>query len=270
MNRLAIAGAAGRMGQRITTLAVQDDRFTVTGALDVAGHPAIGQDAGELAGIGTIGQTLRALSDAGGGDDFDVLIDFSLPEGTMAALDACLELKRCIVIGTTGHTGDQLERIAQAAESIPVLHAPNMSVAMNVLFRIVGEVAAALGDEYDCEIVESHHRFKADAPSGSAMELLRQVCRATNRDPQTDAIYGRQGRTGERVTGQIGMHALRVGDTVGEHDVHFGCLGETLVLRHSAHTRDTFVYGALRAAAWVVDKPAGLYSMQDVLFGSTA
>ncbi len=267
MTRLAISGAAGRMGQRITTLACQDDRFTVTAGFDLPEHSAIGQDIGELAGIGSIGQPLRPVSDGQTGDGFDVLIDFSLPEGTMAALDLCLASGRAVVIGTTGHAEDQLERIAKAAQTIPVLHAPNMSVAMNVMFRIAGQVAAALGDEYDCEVVESHHRFKADAPSGSAMELLRQVCKATNRDPRTDAVYGRQGRTGERARGQIGMHALRVGDTVGEHDVHFGCLGETLVLRHVAHTRDTFVYGALRAAAWIGDKPIGLYSMQDVLFG---
>jgi len=256
------------MGQRIIALANQDDRFEIAAALEAAGHPALGRDAGEVAGVGTLETPIRPHADAGEGAEFDVLIDFSLPAGTMASLDLCLKTKRPMVIGTTGHADEELARIRTAAETIPVLKAPNMAIGVNVLFRLAGQVAAALGDEYDTEIIESHHRFKADAPSGTAMELLNQVCQATGRDPNADAVYGRQGQTGQRPPRQIGMHALRVGDTVGEHEVHFGCLGETLVLRHVAHTRDTFARGALRAAAWVVGKPPGFYTMQDVLFGS--
>ncbi len=267
MINLAVCGAAGRMGQRIVALASQDDRLRVAVAMEAGNHPRLDVDAGQHAGIGSLDVPIRAINEADLASSCDVAIDFSLPEGTMAALEACLKAGKPIVIGTTGHTDDQLAEIRDAAQSLPVVHAPNMAVGVNVLFRIAAEVAAALGKDYDCEIVESHHRFKADAPSGTAMELLRQICGATGRDPKTDAIYGRQGRTGERRAGQIGMHALRVGDTVGEHDVHFGCLGETIVLRHSAHTRDTFVRGALRAACWIVDKPVGLYTMQDVLFG---
>ncbi|MBN1344108.1 MAG: 4-hydroxy-tetrahydrodipicolinate reductase [Phycisphaerae bacterium] len=267
MIRLAIAGAAGRMGQRIAALASHDDRFQVSLALDADSHPDLGRDVGELAGVGRLGPAVQPFSSVGNDSEFDVLIDFSLPAGTMAALSVCLSARRPIVIGTTGHDETQLADIHRAAETIPLLKAPNMSVGVNVLFRIAGQVAAALGEDYDCEIIESHHRFKADAPSGTAVELLNRICQSTGRDPGKDAVYGRQGQTGQRPAGQIGVLALRVGDTVGEHDVHFGCLGETVVLRHVAHTRDTFVRGALRAAVWVAEKPVGFYTMQDVLFG---
>ncbi len=263
MIQLAIFGAAGRMGQRLIALGGQEERLQVVAALEANGHPTIGRDAGEGAGVGHLGVPIQEQPTA----EFDVLIDFSLPEGTMTALDHCLGRNRPIVIGTTGHTAAQLERIHNAAKVIPVLKAPNMSVGMNVLFRITHEVAGALGNEYDIEIVESHHRFKKDAPSGTALELLRQVCQALGRDPVADVAHGRSGETGQRPSRQIGMHALRVGDTVGEHEVHFGCLGETVVLRHSAHTRDSLARGALRAAVWIIDRPVGLYNMQDVLFG---
>jgi 4-hydroxy-tetrahydrodipicolinate reductase len=256
------------MGQRLVALACLDAELDVVAALEAQGHPADGRDAGDLAGIDTLGVAISPIGQAEAGAEFDVLIDFSLPAGTMTSLDLCLAVKRPMVIGTTGHTDDQLAKICQAAETIPLLKAPNMSVGVNVLFRIAGQVASALGDDYDIEIAESHHRFKADAPSGTAVELLNQICKATGREPGADAVYGRKGQTGERSRREIGMHALRVGDTVGEHEIHFGCLGETVVLRHSAHTRDTFTRGALRAAKWVADKPVGYYTMQDVLFGT--
>jgi len=267
MTRLAVCGASGRMGQRIVALANEDDRFQVTAALDAGDCPGIGRDAGEHAGIGPIGVTVQDIANVEPDLPFDVMVDFSLPAGTKAGLIWCLQTKRPIVIGTTGHPDSQLADIAAAAQTIPVLKAPNMAVGVNVLFRLARQVAAALGEDYDVEIVETHHRFKADAPSGTALELLNQVCEATDRDPHTHAVYGRQGKTGERPRDQIGMSVLRVGDTVGEHEVHFGCLGETLILRHAAHTRDTFVRGALRAAAWLTDKPVGFYTMQDALFG---
>jgi len=262
---LAISGAAGRMGQRLIGLAGEDARFTLVAALEAAGHPALGRDAGETAGMPKTGVPILDRIEA----DFDVLVDFSLPAGTLRALDVCLRFKRPLVIGTTGHTPEQLETIRTAATTIPLLKAPNMSVGVNVLFRIAGQVAAALGEAYDIEIVESHHRFKKDAPSGTALELLNRICRATGRNAAEDVVYGRRGDTVDRPPRQIGMHALRVGDTVGEHEVHFGCLGETVVLRHVAHTRDTFVRGALRAAAWLITQPPGFYTMQDVLFGRT-
>ncbi len=264
MVRLAVAGAAGRMGSRIIALAATDDRFEVVTALEQTGHPAVGGDAGELAGLGRIGLPIQDRSDT----EFDVLIDFTLPAGTMHWLDYCLTCRRPMVIGTTGHSSEEAAAIEKAADSIAILKASNMSIGMNLLFKLVGQVAAALGEDYDIEIVETHHRFKADAPSGSAISLRDAILQATGRDAARDVIYGRHGQTGQRPPRQIGMHALRIGDTVGEHQVLFGSLGETLTISHSAHTRDTFVKGALRAAAWLAGKPAGRYDMQDVLTAS--
>jgi 4-hydroxy-tetrahydrodipicolinate reductase len=169
-----------------------------------------------------------------------------------------------MVIGTTGLTESQLAEVADAAGSIPIVQAPNMSVGVNLLFRLAGQVAKALGAEYDVEITETHHRFKKDAPSGTALALARSICDATGRELADVAVHGRSGES-PRKAGEIGMHALRLGDTVGEHRVDFGCLGETVTVMHSAHSRDTFARGALRAAEWVVGRPAGLYTMLDVL-----
>ena len=261
MIRLAVAGAAGRMGLKIIALAHADDRFDVVAALENTGHPCIGNDVGDVAGIGHTHTPIQDRTET----EFDILIDFSQPAGTAHWLDYCLTYKRPIVIGATGHSPEQLADIEKAAQTIPVLKASNMSVGVNLLFKFAAQVAAALGDDYDIEIVETHHRFKMDAPSGTAITLRDAIVEATNRDTTKDVIYGRQGETGKRPPRQIGMHALRVGDTVGEHEVHFGTLGETVVLKHTAHTRDTFAAGALRAAAWLANKPAGRYDMHNVL-----
>lgn len=261
MIQLAIAGAAGRMGARIYALASADERFKVVAALDKAGHPDLGRDFGERAGLGRTGLPIQDRTET----EFDVLIDFSSPAGTAHWLEHCVTYRRAIIVGTTGHTPEQLARIEAAATSIPVLKASNMSVGVNLLFKLAAQVAAALGDDYDVEIVEAHHRFKADAPSGTAVTIRDEIIKATGRDPDEDVIYGRRGNTGQRPQRQIGMHALRLGDTVGEHEIHFGNLGETITLKHSAHTRDTFVQGALRAAAWLAGKAPGRYDMHDVL-----
>lgn len=253
MTAIAVAGAAGRMGSRIIEVAVADPAFDVVAALEKTGHRRSGE---RIAGLPIQDRTET---------EFDVLIDFSLPAGTMHWLEYCMANRRGMVIGTTGHSAAQLTAIEQAAATIPVLKATNMSVGVNVMFRLAAQVAAALGEEYDIEIVETHHRFKVDAPSGTAVTLRDEIVRATGRDAEQDVVHGRQGETGQRPPRQIGMHALRVGDTVGEHEVHFGNLGETLILRHVAHTRDTFVRGALRAAAWLAGRGPGLYDMQDVL-----
>lgn len=260
MVRIAIAGAAGRMGARILALAWADPQLEVAATLEKTGHPATGDDAGEKAGLGRIGLPIQDRTQT----EFDVLIDFTTPDGTLHWLDYCLACQRGIVIGTTGHAPGQLARIEQAAASIPVLKAANMSLGVNVLLKVVAEVAAALGEDYDIEIVEAHHRFKVDAPSGTALALRDSILQATGRDA-ADVIYGRQGQTGKRPPRQIGMHALRIGDVVGEHEVQFGTLGETISIKHSAHTRETFASGSLRAAAWLAGKPAGRYDMQDVL-----
>ncbi|MCK4601165.1 MAG: 4-hydroxy-tetrahydrodipicolinate reductase [Phycisphaerae bacterium] len=268
MTKIAITGAAGRMGRRIAALAIESgstelttgELFDIVSAIEVAGHEVLGRDVGELAGVGMFGvKVTETIEDAP-----DVLIDFSTPEGTIRWLDVCRDRKISMVIGTTGLTESQLAEIADAASKIAIVHAANMSVGVNLLLKIVGEVARALGEDYDVEIAETHHRFKKDAPSGTALALAKAICTAAGKDAGEAIVYGRAGQC-PRKGGEIGMHALRVGDTVGEHTVHFGNLGETVTLGHTAHTRDTFARGALRAAQWVVGKPAGLYTMQDVL-----
>ena len=260
MTKIGITGAAGRMGRRIAALAIEGEQFDVVAAMDIAGHAEMGKDIGELAGVGAFGVAL----DTELADTPDVVIDFSLPEGTMRWLPICREKGIAMVIGTTGLTESQRAEIADAASEIPIVHAANMSVGVNVLLKVLGDVAAALGPDYDIEVSETHHRFKQDAPSGTAIALARSICDGIGKEYGEVAVLGRGG-TCPRKPGEIGIHALRVGDTVGEHTVHFGNLGETVTIGHSAHTRDTFVRGALRAADWLNGKPAGLYDMQDVL-----
>ncbi len=264
MTKIAITGAAGRMGRRIAALALADrKRFQIVSAMEAPGHEAMGSDVGTLAGAGPCGlivsETLQGQP--------QVIVDFSVPESTLHWLDVAGSRGMAMVIGTTGLTESQLAEVADAAGKIPILQAPNMSVGVNLLFRIVGQVAKALGESYDIEIAETHHRFKKDAPSGTALGLARSICQATGKEMAEVLVHGRSGVC-PRKPGEIGMHALRLGDSVGEHSVHFGCLGETVTISHSAHTRDTFVLGALRAAEWIVGRKPNLYSMQDVLFGS--
>lgn len=260
MIRLAINGAAGRMGRRIAALAIESGQFDLMAALEAPGHDALGRDVGELAGIGAFG---LAVADELA-EPADVLVDFSLPEGAMAVLAVCRERGMPLVTGTTGLTPSQQAEVADAAARIAIVQAGNFSVGINLLVRLAAEAAKVLGDDYDVEIAETHHRFKQDAPSGTAIMLARAVCAAVGKDYGESATLGRGGRCPRR-PGEIGIHALRVGDTVGEHQVHFGCLGETVTLSHSAHTRDTFARGALRAARWVLGRRAGLYAAADVL-----
>ena len=260
MRKIAITGAAGRMGRRIAALAIESETFDIVAATELAGHEAVGRDVGELAGVGPFGVTVSTALE----EDVDVLIDFSLPEGTMKFLPICRRRRIAMVTGTTGLTASQQAEVADTAGEIAIVQAANFSVGINVLLDVVARVARALGEEYDVEVAETHHRFKKDAPSGTAIALARSICAATGRDYGEVAVLGRGGAC-PRKPGEIGMHALRVGDTVGEHTVHFGNLGETIHVGHSAHTRDTFVRGALRAAEWVADKAPGLYNMRDVL-----
>jgi 4-hydroxy-tetrahydrodipicolinate reductase len=266
--RLAIVGAAGRMGRRIVALAAEDRAVRVVAAVEGAGHADIGRDAGELAGIPPTGVRVGDRCDA----EFDVLIDFSLPTGTMQWVAECARRTRPIIIGTTGHGATDLERIREAAKLISVLKAPNMSVGVNVLLRLARQLGEILDASYDVEITEAHHRFKVDAPSGTALALRDAVCagRAAAGGDAPQVIYGRHGETGRRPAGEIGVHSLRIGDTIGEHGVAFGALGETVTIGHVAHSRDPFAAGALRSAKWIAGRPAGLYDMQDVLFGGSA
>jgi len=260
MIRIALTGAAGRMGRRITALAIESEQFDIVSAMEVAGHPDVGKDVGELAGVGPFGVPLTTELTA----EPQVLLDFSQPEGTMQCLAVCREKQIAMVTGTTGLTASQQAEIADTAATIAIVQAANYSVGINVLLKVVGQVARALGAEYDIEVCETHHRFKKDAPSGTAIALTRAVCCALGKDYGETAVFGRAGQC-PRKPGEIGVHALRIGDDVGQHAVHFGNLGETVTLAHAAHTRDPLVRGALRAAQWVAGKPAGLYSMHDVL-----
>lgn len=262
--QIAIAGAAGRMGRRLLALAATDDALACVAALEHSSSPALGRDAGELAGLGATSLVVTDRVEA----PFEVLVEFSLPAGTMHWLDVCLSRGVPMVTGTTGHTESQLKRLRAAAKSIPILKAPNMSVGVNVLLRLARMLGGILDESYDVEIVETHHRFKVDAPSGTAIALRDAVMdgRSSRGAAGAQVVYGRHGETGRRPAGQIGMHSQRLGDTVGEHTVAFGTMGETITIGHSAHSRDTFASGALRAAKWLVGRPAGLYDMQDVLF----
>lgn len=261
MTSIGINGAAGRMGRRLVALAHEDPGLRVAAALEHAGQPLLGQDAGTVAGVGPIGVVLtEALSDPPA-----VLIDFSVPAATRSAIDLCVGQNVALVIGTTGLTADDHARIDRAARRIAVLQAPNMSLGVNLLFALAARVAATLGDDYDIEITEAHHRFKKDAPSGTAIGLAEAICEATGKSYEKDVAHGRHGGDVVRERGTIGMHALRMGDVVGDHSATFATLGERIELRHVASTRDVFAHGALRAAKWLAGKPAGRYAMTDVL-----
>jgi len=260
--KLIVVGAAGRMGRRIVSLAAESDDFDVVGAVEKQGHPDIGKDAGLVAAAGPVNVKLADVYPAVAAD---VVVDFSQPEATEKTIDYCGENSIALVLGTTGLSDKQREKIKAASDKTPILYATNMSVGMNVLFALVGKVASMLGEEYDIEIVEQHHRFKKDAPSGSALTLAENICKATGRDFSESVTYGRSGKDALRQKGTIGVHAVRAGDITGAHSIVFGTLGETVTLGHTAHSRDTFARGALRAAKWLVGKKPALYSMADVL-----
>ena len=261
--RVGVTGAAGRMGITVIRLVSEDRSLALAAALEVPGHPMLGEDAGLVAGLGQpIGVKLSKEFLA----TVDVVVDFSLPAGTLAVLPACVKDAIPMVIGTTGFDEAQLRKLDEAAKEIPIVFAPNFSVGVNLLLSLVGKVAAALGDDYDCEIVEMHHRFKKDAPSGTAMKLAETIAKATGRDLKKDGVFGRAGAVGQRKKGEIGILALRGGDVVGDHTVTFAALGERVELAHKAGSRDTFARGSLRAAKFLLEgKKPGLYSMLDVL-----
>ncbi len=259
--QLVVVGACGRMGKRIIALSRETGTLDVVGAVEVTGHPDLGKDAGTTALIGTIGVDITDSFP----DNADVVIDFSLPLATAGTLAFCQSKRVPLVLGTTGLDASLQEALRTTARRIPVVYATNMSVGMNALFALVGKVAVMLGPDYDIEIVEQHHRFKKDAPSGTAMTLAQNICQATDRPFPQALVQGRSGTDAQRAQGSIGMHAVRAGDITGIHSVIYSTLGETVTLHHTAHTRDTLVRGALRAAQWVADKKPGLYSMKDVL-----
>ena len=262
--KIGVVGANGRMGRRLIEAAHQGAHTQLGAAFVRNGSPMIGQDAGQVAGIGQIG--VPVVGDmAEHCPDFDVLIDFTSIEATMTHLEICRENGKAIVIGTTGLSDAQKDTLSRAAMDIPVVFAPNMSIGINVLLQVLGQVATMLGDDYDVEVIEAHHRHKVDAPSGTALRLGESVADALDRDLDRVAIYGREGITGERPAETIGFSTIRGGDVVGDHTVLFAGIGERVEITHKASSRMTFAKGAARAAHWVADKPAGLYDMGHVL-----
>ncbi len=255
--KLAVTGAGGRMGRALIEAIESDGALTLAAALDAAGSPAIGQVAGqgEVRVSADLGAAVRAC---------DALIDFTRPEGTLKHLAACVEHGRAMVIGTTGFSAPQLQVIREAGQRIAIVLSPNFAVGVNVLFKLVDTAARALADGYDIEIVEAHHRHKVDAPSGTALKLGEIAAQATHRSAKNYA-FGREGDTGERPRDQIGFHAVRGGDIVGEHTVMFAGTGERLELVVRSQSRMTYASGAVRAAKWLRKRPAGVYDMADVL-----
>ncbi len=258
---VAVNGACGRMGQRIVQLAREDKELQLGAALEMAGHPQLGRDIGEVTGTGVFG--VRVSNFLPPEQRVDAVIDFSMPDGTMAVLPMCVERKIPIVVATTGHTPAQKRDIEAAAHHTAVLMAPNMSLAVNVLMALCKQAGTLLrGRDFDVEILERHHRFKMDSPSGTALHIARILQEAMG---QTELRHGREGIVGERPGHEIGVHAIRVGDNVGEHTIVFSTLGETLEITHRAHARDCYVRGALQAAKFLAGKSAGRYTMNDVL-----
>ena len=262
MTKFAVAGAAGRMGRAIIEVGSQHPELSLSAALEYSGSDMLGLDAGELAGVGALQIPLAAdIAET----EFEVLIEFTTTDATLCHLDFCRAEGRNMVIGTTGFDDAAKARIEQAAKDIGIVFAPNMSVGVNLCFRLLQIAAETLGNDVDIEIVEAHHRLKVDAPSGTALRMGEVVAAATGRNLQECAVYGREGQTGVRDSNTIGFATIRAGDIVGDHTVMFAGLGERLEITHKASSRMTFASGAVRAAAWICKQQRGLFDMQDVL-----
>jgi 4-hydroxy-tetrahydrodipicolinate reductase len=261
--RLAIAGAGGRMGQALLEAGSADPATSIAAALDVAGSPHVGRDAGELVsaakGLRISAEIVAAVTVA------DVLVDFTRPAGTLAHLAACRAARKAIVIGTTGFEEDGLNGIREAARDIAIVFAPNFSIGVNVMLKLVDLAARALGPDYDVEVFELHHRLKVDAPSGTALKLGEVAAAARGTTLARDGVFARHGVTGERKVGTIGFSVARGGDIIGDHTVYLAGAGERIELTHRSQSRATYAQGAIRAAKWVAGRAPGLYDMDDVL-----
>jgi len=264
MIKTVVSGAAGRVGQAVIRTLSRTEGIVLTGALEGEKNVSLGEDAGQLAGVGMSGVPLTAgietlLEGA------DVLIDFTAPRASLHHMEACARTGTAAVVGTTGFSPEENEAFILFARQTRTVFAPNMSVGVNLLFRLAEMAARSLGDSYDVEIVETHHRMKKDAPSGTAIRLAEILASTLDRDLDADAVYSRHGMIGERTDKEIGIQTVRAGDIVGEHTLLLAGPGERLELTHRAHSRDNFAQGAVRAALWVADQPPGLYDMADVL-----
>ncbi|CAK0761748.1 4-hydroxy-tetrahydrodipicolinate reductase [Gammaproteobacteria bacterium] len=264
MTRIAIHGVAGRMGRVLIEASKKNPEIVLTVALEYPKHEIIGKDVGSLAGGDSVG-VLVTDNPAVAIPHFDVLIDFTNPQSSLAALAACCAAGRAMVIGTTGFDAAQKALIAEATRKIPVVMSPNMSIGVNLCFKLLDLAARVLGDEVDVEIIEAHHHLKVDAPSGTALRMGEVVAAALGRNLQQCAVHGREGNTGIRRRSTIGFSSIRAGDIVGDHTVLFAGTGERIEITHRASSRLTFAAGAMRAAVWVMGQPPGLYDMRDVL-----
>lgn len=261
--RVAIAGASGRMGRMLIEAALKEEGVVLAAAFDRPGTPFVGRDAGEMAGVATgvmIGDDARAAIAAA-----DCVIDFTRPEGTLVHLALARELGRAVVIGTTGFDSAGKAAIAEAARAIPVVFAPNMAVGVNAVFRLLEVAARILSEGYDVEVIEAHHRFKVDAPSGTALRMGEVIARELGRSLEACAIYGREGHTGERKADTIGFSTIRGGDVVGDHTVLFAGIGERIEITHKSGSRMPYALGSMRAAKYLAGRREGLFDMQDVL-----
>ena len=264
MINIAIVGAAGRMGKTLIEACHESESLNSTVATEYPESTLIGADAGELAGIGKTGVLIAgSLDDAE--QDFDVLIDFTRPEPCLQHLEWCKQHHKKMIIGTTGFNDEEKQQIEEASKTIAIMHAPNMSVGVNLTLKLLDMAARVLGDDVDIEIIEAHHRHKVDAPSGTALIMGEVVANATGRDLNECAVYTREGHTGERDRKAIGFATIRAGDIVGEHTVMFAGVGERIEITHKATSRMNFAKGAMRAADWIANEDTGLYGMQDVL-----
>lgn len=264
MIRVVVTGAGGKMGSRIISLISAMTEIAVVGSVEATGHPIIGRDVGQGLGLGKTGVLVcDKLVDCI--DQADVVIDFTNHQASLNYLKIAGEKNRAIVIGSTGFTSDEMKKVNELSQNTRCVLAPNMSVGVNVMLKVLEYCAGILNDDYDVEIIEAHHHLKKDAPSGTAMKMAQVIADKLERNLDEVGVYARKGLIGERTKKEIGIQTIRAGDIVGEHTVIFGGIGERLEFTHRAHNRDNFAKGAIRAAQWIVDQKNGLYDMQDVL-----
>ena len=262
--RIAVCGAAGRMGKTIIEVCNDTEGVVLGAAIEHPDSPVLGKDAGELAGVGEAGVSIVSnVREVGG--NFDVLIDFTSPDATISNIESCHALGKCMVIGTTGFDEAQKLILTSASKDIAIVFAPNMSVGVNLVFKLIQLAAEIIGNDTDIEIIEAHHNQKKDAPSGTAVRMGEIIAETLGRNLKDCAVYGREGQMGVRDRNTIGFETIRAGDIVGDHTAMFASEGERVEITHKASSRKTFANGAIRAAGWVMNKKNGLYDMQDVL-----
>ena len=264
MIKVVVCGGCGKMGSKVAQLIHQNKDMELVGIIESPSHPSKGKDWGMSVGLG---KTRVIIT-----DDLEEIIqkvnqivEFTNPKVSLQHLEIVSKYKKTMITGTTGFSGEEIEKMKNSSQNIPFLFSPNMSLGVNLLFKLAVETAVSLGNSYDIEIIESHHRFKKDAPSGTAKKLAQEIAKAKGLNLDEVAIYGREGIIGERKKGEIGIHSIRSGDITGEHTVMFTALGERLELTHKAHSRNTFAYGTIQAIKFMEGKPAGFYEMKDVL-----